>query len=129
MLNTEQREKLRHLLENRHREWREEIRQGLLDTRDQHFIDLAGQVRDLEEASVADLLVDIDLSMIDKHVGEIRDIDSAFLRMRTGSYGVCTDCGEAIAPPRLAAFPTAKRCRPCQENYERSHAGNSTPTL
>lgn len=129
MLNTEQREKLRQMLELRHRELREEIRQGLLDTRDQHFIDLAGQVRDLEEASVADLLVDIDLSLIDKHVGEIRDIDSAFLRMRTGSYGVCTDCGEAIVPPRLTAFPTAKRCRPCQENYERSHAGNATPTL
>ena len=129
MLNAKQREELRQTLENRHRELREEIRQGLLDTRDQHFIDLAGQVRDLEEESVADLLVDLDLSLIDKHVGEIRDIDSALLRMRTGSYGVCNDCDEPIAPPRLTAFPTAKRCLNCQVNHERSHAGNATPTL
>lgn len=129
MLSNEQREQLRDTLASRHRELREEIRQDLLDTQDQHFIDLAGQVRDLEEASVADLLVDIDLSLIDMHIGEIRDIDAALLRLRTGSYGVCTDCSEPVPPQRLFAFPTAKRCRSCQEDYERSHAGHATPSL
>lgn len=129
MLSNEQREQLQDALASRHRELREEIRRDLLDTQAQHFVDLAGQVRDLEEASVADLLVDIDLSLIDKHIDEIRDIDAAMLRLRTGSYGVCTDCGEPVAPQRLFAFPTAKRCRPCQEDYERSHAGYATPSL
>jgi len=129
MLSNEQREQLRAALASRHRELREEIRQDLLDSQDQHFVDLAGQVRDLEEASVADLLVDIDLALIDKHISEIRDIDAALLRLRTGSYGVCTECGEPVAPQRLFAFPTAKRCLPCQENYERSHAGHATPSL
>ena len=129
MLSNEQREQLRDALASRHRELREEIRQDLLDTQDQHFVDLAGQVRDLEEASVADLLVDIDLALIDKHIDEIRDIDAALLRLRMGRYGICADCGEPVAPQRLFAFPTAKRCRPCQEDYERSHAGHTTPSL
>ena len=90
---------------------------------------MAGQVRDLEDASVADLLVDTDLSLIDKHIGEIRDIEAALLRMRTGSYGICADCGEPVSPDRLRAYPTARRCRPCQQDYERSHAGNATPSL
>jgi DnaK suppressor protein len=122
-------EGLRRLLEDRHRELRDEIRQGLLDTEEQHFVDVAGQVRDLEDASVADLLVDTGLSLIDKHINEIRDIDAALLRMRTGSYGVCAECGEAVSRDRLQAFPTARRCRPCQQDYERSHAGNATPSL
>ena len=129
MLSNEQREQLRDALASRHRELREEIRQDLLDTQEQHFIDLAGQVRDLEEASVADLLVDIGLSLIDKHINEIRDIDAALLRLRTGRYGTCMDCDEPVAPQRLFAFPTAKRCRPCQEEHERSHAGYATPSL
>ena len=129
MLSKEHREQLRGALATRHRELREKIRQDLLETEEQHFIDLAGQVRDLEEASVADLLVDIDLSLIDKHISEIRDIDNALLRLQTGNYGVCIDCGESVAPARLFAFPTAKRCRSCQEDYERSHAGHTTPSL
>lgn len=122
-------EQLRRLLEDRHRELREEIRQGLLDTEEQHFVDLAGQVRDLEDASVADLVVDTGLSLIEKHINEIRDIDAALLRMRTGRYGICVECGETVSPERLQAFPSASRCRPCQEDYERSHAGNATPSL
>lgn len=129
MLSNEQREQLRTALASRHRVLREEIRGGLLETREQHFVDLAGQVRDLEDASVADLLVDTDLSLIDKHISEIRDIDAALLRLRTGGYGVCTECGESITPERLFAFPTAKRCRSCQEDYERKHAGHATPSL
>ena len=129
MLKTAELHEFREQLEERYEELREEIRQDLLDTQEQHFIDLAGQVRDLEEQSVADLLVDIDLELMDRHVDEARDIESALSRIDTGRYGVCTGCGEDIPAARLRAFPTAKRCRPCQERYERSHAGNQTPSL
>lgn len=129
MLKTAELHEFREQLEERYEELREEIRQDLLDTREEHFIDLAGQVRDLEEQSVADLLVDIDLELMDRHVGEARDIEAALSRIDTGRYGVCAGCGEDIPTARLRAFPTAKRCRPCQERYERSHAGNQTPSL
>lgn len=129
MLKTAQLHECREVLEDRYEELREEIRQDLLDTEEQHFIDLAGQVRDLEEQSVADLLVDIDLELIDRHVSEARDIEDALARVEKGSYGECAECGEDIPTARLRAFPTAKRCRPCQERYERTHAGNQTPSL
>lgn len=129
MLTATQLRALRTALDARSHELREEVRQALLDTEEEHFVDLAGQVRDLEEASVADLLVDLDLSLMDMQIDELRDIDSALIRMRTGSYGECIDCGDEVGLERLRAWPTAKRCRPCQERYERSHGGHATPSI
>ena len=129
MLTAKQLRELRSALDERSRELREEIRQALLDSEEEHFVDLAGQVRDLEEASVADLLVDLDMSLMDMQIDELRDIDGALIRMRTGSYGECIDCGDEVGLKRLHAWPTAKRCRPCQERYERSHGGHATPSI
>lgn len=114
MLNRDQINAFRETLKLRFRELREEIRQALLQSDEQSYIELAGRVHDMEEASVADLLVDVSLADIDRHVEEIRDIDAALGRIATGTYGVCSDCGEGIEVARLEAYPTAKRCRPCQ---------------
>jgi len=108
---------------------REEIRQELLRSDDQHFIDLAGQVHDLEDASVADLLVDLNLAIIDMHIEEIRNIDASLMRIARGRYGICMDCETGIAVERLSAFITAKRCTSCQTVYERTHNGPESHTL
>jgi RNA polymerase-binding protein DksA len=129
MLNNRQLGELKVILDQRFYELREEIRQNLLDSDEEHFIDLAGQVHDLEDESVADLLVDLGLSIIDKHVEEIRDIDTALMRIAKGQYGVCVDCQAEIGIDRLHAYPTATRCQPCQASYERNHAGYRTATL
>lgn len=120
---------LRDTLDKRYYELREVVRQELLASDKQHFIDLAGEVHDLEEASVADLLADLDLAIVDMHIEEIRDIDAALMRIAKGGYGICVDCDEGIAIDRLRAYPTAKRCRPCQSKYEGGHAGPGTPSL
>ena len=44
---------------------------------------------------------------------EIADIRNALLRLENGSYGVCSACGQAIAPERLDALPMAVRCIRC----------------
>lgn len=129
MVTTRQVGELRTKLEERHQQLRAEIRQELLDSDEEHYIDLAGQVHDLEEESVADLLIDLGLAIIDLHINEIRDIEAALRRMNVGAYGICIDCDDEVEIDRLRAFPTAKRCLPCQANYERNHAGNATPTL
>jgi DnaK suppressor protein len=108
---------------------REEIRLELLRSDDQHFIDIAGQVHELEDESVADLLVDLNLAIIDMHVEEIRNIDASLMRIAQGGYGVCIDCGVDIAVERLQATLTATRCTPCQSTYERNHAGPESHTL
>lgn len=116
-------------LDDRFYELREEIRLELLESDDQHYIDLAGRVHDRGEASVADLLVDLQLASVDRHFQEIRDIDGALMRIAAGNYGVCIDCESSIAVDRLKAYPTAKRCQPCQAEYESLHAGGSGPSL
>ena len=129
MLSTKRLHQFKKLLDQRYATLREEIVAGLLASDEQHFIDLAGQVRDLEEESVASLLVDLDLAIIDMHVHEILDVEAALQRIQTGAYGICIGCGDPVAPERLRAYPTAKRCLVCQQQRERTYAHGGTPTL
>ena len=129
MLTRHHIEAFRKVLEQRFLEVREEIRQALLASDEQSYIELAGRVRDREDASVADLLVDVTLADVDRLLTEIRDIDAALLRIADGSYGVCPDCGEDIEVPRLEAWPTAKRCRPCQARHENLTVSSRGPSL
>lgn len=129
MLTRHHIETFRKVLEQRFLEVREEIRQVLLASDEQSYIELAGRVRDREDASVADLLVDVTQAEVGRLVTEIRDIDAALLRIADGSYGVCLDCGEDIEVPRLEAWPMAKRCRPCQVRHENLTVSSRGPSL
>jgi RNA polymerase-binding transcription factor DksA len=44
----------------------------------------------------------------------------ALERLREGEYGLCVECGEAIAPARLRAMPEVTTCVRCQDRLERS---------
>jgi len=44
---------------------------------------------------------------------EIRRIDAAIIRLDTGDYGWCVECGDEIAPKRLESDPAAPRCTGC----------------
>ena len=129
MLTENQVREFKKLLDDRYFELCEEVRQELLSTDDQTYIELAGQVHDLGEASVADLLVDLQLAEIDNHIREIREIDAALMRIAAGGYGVCADCNTSIASDRLKAYPTARRCHRCAVNHERNHARESGPSM
>ncbi len=120
---------LKHQLRERFDRLREEIHAALVQSDQEHYQDLVGQVHDPGEESVADLLVDIGLADIDRHIAEIRDIEAALARMQVGAYGVCSDCGHAIPLERLQAFPTAKRCRRCQGDHERRQGTQHRPGL
>jgi len=45
---------------------------------------------------------------------QITEVDKALKRIKDGSYGICTNCGEAINPERLEALPFAEFCINCQ---------------
>jgi DnaK suppressor protein len=47
------------------------------------------------------------------------DLRHAFDLMQDGTYGLCEDCGETIAPARLRAIPWARCCVQCQESRDR----------
>lgn len=52
---------------------------------------------------------------------EVRQIDKALLRMESGSYGTCEQCGRAIPLQRLLVQPAAQRCLECQKDLEAKH--------
>ncbi len=116
-------------LETQERSLREQIREELLKANAEQYSELAGQVHDPEEASVADMLVDLNLATIEKHVQELREVAAALDRIREGEYGICEECGGPIGEPRLRANPVARRCVRCQEMWEKTHAGGRTPAL
>lgn len=43
----------------------------------------------------------------------------ALERLRGGEYGICQECGEAIAPARLKAMPEVTTCVRCQDRLEK----------
>lgn len=55
-----------------------------------------------------------EFAMNEHETAELGDIEAALERIQMGTYGQCTDCGVTIAPARLNAYPTAKRCIGCQ---------------
>ena len=59
---------LKQALKVRQRELRNTVREELLRADEQGFAELAGQVHDRGDESVADLLVDVELAVIDQHV-------------------------------------------------------------
>src|SRR5580765_8425515 len=45
----------------------------------------------------------------------LQAIEEALERIQKGTYGVCRDCGEPIAPARLRAIPWTRVCITCKE--------------
>ncbi len=45
----------------------------------------------------------------------LQAIEEALWRVEKGTYGVCRDCGEPIAPARLKAIPWTRVCITCKE--------------
>ena len=107
----------------------QEIREVLVRTGDERYARLAGEVADMGDESVADLLSDVSHAEVGRDVNEVRDIVAAEHRITTGRYGVCINCGASIGYERLAAYPTAKRCFECQQNHEKTHAPAARPSL
>lgn len=89
------------------------------DVRHQLDEDQERVAEDTRDGGAPDAQTGIDHAMVARDVKEVQDIDAALKRIADGDYGTCIDCGAEIASARLAAYPTAKRCMPCQVKRER----------
>jgi len=108
---------------------RGEIRGTLERSTEESHVQIAEQVRDLEDDSFSNLIVDVNLSEIDRDADELQRIDGALHRLLDGRFGICDDCDVQIPLLRLEAEPTAIRCLRCQERFEKMHAVGNTPRL
>lgn len=118
--NDEQLDQLRDRLTARAKELRDDMRREANDRED--HVDVATEAPDPGDSSFANLTVDLGNAAISRDLFEMRAIEAALARMDDGSYGECLDCSTDIPYERLQVQPTAERCTPCQEMFEKTHA-------
>lgn len=129
MIDQQQALELKTRLRDRAEQLREEVQRTRAKSLEESPGQIAERARDSEDDSFATLIVDTNLTEMERDVDELRMIDSALQRINAGTYGNCADCGQAIPVKRLEAEPTAERCVQCQELYEKTHVSARTPTL
>jgi DnaK suppressor protein len=62
---------------------------------------------------------DVAVMILNRESALVRHLRSAIVRIEDGSYGICVECEEEIAPGRLKAIPWAELCIRCQESAEK----------
>lgn len=128
-LSSLQKQQIADTLADRRAELCAEIRNELQRSGHEHFADLAGEVADAGDSSVADMLVDHEIAVIRRQVDELALIERAQQHLDSPEFGECEACGAEIGFSRLMAAPQATRCIDCQTQHEKTYAHESTPRL
>jgi RNA polymerase-binding transcription factor DksA len=119
-LTPAERARLKGELESRRAKLRVEVKAQLAGSGDDRVVGMRNRIEESgDEWGVADGLAELDLAEVRHSLAELTEVDAALARMRDGTYGDCVDCDVAIAPARLAAYPTAQRCVKCQGAHEK----------
>jgi RNA polymerase-binding transcription factor DksA len=129
VLSTDEKQQIQTALSERRAQLAEEIRGELERSGHQHFADLAGEVADAGDASVADAMVDQDIAIVRRQVEELTQVEAAQKRVSEAGFGECDECGAAIGLRRLLIVPHAIRCVACQEQHDKTYAHESTPKM
>jgi DnaK suppressor protein len=77
--------------------------------------DVNSRQGDLADQASGNNEVHIQLKLKQTDAKILQAIEEALYRMEKGTYGVCRDCGEDIAQPRLTAIPWTRVCITCKE--------------
>lgn len=128
-LTTQQTQELKGLINNRRKALVTELRDDARKARAERFEEVAGEVPDSGDESVAALIAELDQAEWGRDIDELRGLDAARERMAGGDYGVCVDCARDIGFERLRATPSAIRCIDCQTRHEKTFAGPGAPSL
>ena len=118
-LTTEQLAHLKQMLDERDKELRADLQREVSEKDD--YLDVATEAPDPGDSSFANLSIDLDNAAVTRDVVELRAIEAARGRMENGAYGDCVSCENEIPYERLKVQPTAERCAPCQQIYEKTH--------
>lgn len=62
---------------------------------------------------------DVDFGTRSLLIERAHRLASALGRVRQGTYGICDECAQPIAPGRLAIMPEVPTCHRCQDGRER----------
>lgn len=128
-LTRKQTEDFGNLIRKRREQLVTEMLEDVARARDESYESVAGEVADLGDEALADLLSDLDNAEVARDMRTVRELDAALARIADGSYGTCADCGGEVGLERLRAYPTAIRCIKCQEVHEKTFAHLGEPKL
>ncbi|MGL6111030.1 MAG: TraR/DksA family transcriptional regulator [Rubrivivax sp.] len=87
-------------------------------SRAEHAHELLAQ--DSDDVSHREAERELDMAISDRELGELGAVSAALSRLKEERFGLCADCGEAIAFDRLKVEPWALRCVVCEAKRERS---------
>jgi DnaK suppressor protein len=76
-------------------------------------------IQDLADKAASAYSKELNFSLSDGERNLLMAIEEAFNRMKEGSFGVCTNCGNTIGEKRLQAVPWTSFCIDCQELQEK----------
>lgn len=62
---------------------------------------------------------ELTLMLGDRDREKLAETDEAFERIKSGTYGICDECGEPIGEARLMALPFTKVCIDCKSKDEK----------
>ena len=122
-LTPEQLDRIKNMLDERQKNLEEEV----WNEREQqdNFLQMASEVPDPGDTSFANLSIDLGNANVTRDINELKAIQRARAKIEDGTYGECSECGYGIPYERLEAQPTAERCLPCQDMYEKTHASSA----
>jgi RNA polymerase-binding protein DksA len=112
-------DELRAMLQAREQEMRRRIAEEHERATVELISDLEGVVGDEADQAFAKTRAGVETELVDRHLRELGAIEAARERIDAGTFGVCPDCGAAIAAARLRANPAALRCTECQSRHEK----------
>ena len=127
-LTAAERSTLAGALEDRRRVLRAELAEKLNTQDNPALLGLRNRMEESDDWAVADFETALDVAEVSRDAGELREVESALVRIKDGTYGECVECGANIPYARLAANPSAARCIACQEKLEASQR-RGPPTL
>jgi RNA polymerase-binding transcription factor DksA len=105
------------------------MRAAINESGNASFSDIAGEVHDLGDESVADELMALNSTLAERHLRELQQVERARARIADGVAGTCVDCAGEIGVERLIANPVAERCIACESLRERTHVHAGMPRM
>jgi len=76
-------------------------------------------IQDLADKAASAYSKELNFSLSDGERNLLMLIEEAFNRIREGTFGTCSNCGNLIGEKRLAAVPWTPFCIDCQELQEK----------
>ncbi len=113
-------------LERRLRLRAEQLRSEIATVRGRSGESAPADVSDAKDAADSQVRALVAGAEIERDLAELRDINLALQRIADGTYGMCNDCGNRIAPRRILAQPAALRCLECQSAAEADKTGSAS---